>query len=216
MPESLQATWSQVPERRDQRRPRLQRPGRDRRLRDVVDDEPDVRQPAGEVERRGQLARAGRGGRRRGPPGRRPRSRGRRRRGSASPGRARRGPGGGSRRGGRRRSVPQRAAIVSPTPGSGQVDPADDAADERRLPGDREEVDSVSSRLERVWTRTVASTPAAQEVRLEVGRPERAGGSGRGRRSATGSRPVAGSQKWWWASTITVGPQARASGPRAG
>ena len=174
-----------------QRRPGLERAGRDRRLGEVVDDEPDVRQAAGDGQRRRQLARPD----------------------EQVVGEARPAP---------TAAMPATDVVAAQPVRIGLVvdlvaDPdeavaAGPAAERGDRVGDAGSVRStqpttprtngvspatarksrVSSRLDRVWTRTVASTPAAAQVRLEVGRPERAGGSRRARRSATGSRPSPG------------------------
>ena len=80
----------------------------------------------------------------------------------------------------------------SATAGLGEVDPADHARDERRRPRRSQELAASRRRLDRVWTRTVASMPAAARAAARGRRARIAGGSPRGRRSATGSRRAPG------------------------
>ena len=184
--------------------PRFEGTGRDRRLGEVIDDEPDIRQAPGKLHGRRQLARSqeevvGETGRSDGPdPADHVRAQ--------EPRRVRlvvnlvtdpdqaiaAGP--GSQRWRWRPPRPDRSGPPSrSTPRTKGVAAA------------RARNSAVSSRLDRVWTRTVASTPRRCELRREIVRPERPTDRRRAHRSTTDSPPFAGSQKWWWASTITAG-----------
>ena len=133
-PDTLQATCSSSANGGDQRPPWLERAGRDRRLGQVVDDEPDVRQAPGQLQRRRQLARPDQ--QVVGQPGRPDRARCPRTTSSRSSH-----SGSGSSwtwwRMPTSRSPPGPARSAAMRLGDGgirQVDPADDPADERRAP----------------------------------------------------------------------------------
>ena len=160
-PETLHATWSSAPNGRDPvRPPTAPVPGRDRRLGEVVDDEADVRQSPREVAGPPAARAVGRGGRRRDPrrrPARMPRTTSSRRSQSGSGSSwtwwrmpTRRSPPGPSRRA--RSSRPTAGSVRSTQPTTPRMNGVAAASCRNSR---------VSSRLERVWTRTVASTPAA-------------------------------------------------------
>ena len=118
----------------------------------------------------------------------------------------------------RRPGRPRSAAIGVADAGIGQVDPADDAADERRRRRRSRGSRSVSSRLERVWTRTVASTPVARGGGARSSGPNarRIGGELVGQPRVVGGRPGPRSGGGRRRSRLAASGRRRGVGPRGG